>query len=120
MGNLIITENEKRLTELCKEAAELYYYEQERVPNIGEYIAKYLEKNNVIVATEETVKQYGAKVADDLYQSGFRSVVLCRECEHLGFKDFDGVCRGGPMCGIVKPWDYCSHGVKKEKGAGNG
>lgn len=38
-------------------------------------------------------------------------VVYCRDCIHLGFKDFDGICNG-PMCGIVKPWDYCSRGVR--------
>ncbi len=39
-------------------------------------------------------------------------VVYCRDCIHLGFKDFNGICNG-PMCCVVKPWDYCSHGVKR-------
>lgn len=43
-----------------------------------------------------------------------REVVTCGECIHLGIKDFaTGYCKGGPMCGVVKPWDYCSHGVRK-------
>ena len=40
-----------------------------------------------------------------------RPVVYCQECIYLGFKDFNGICNG-PMCGIVKPWDYCSHGAR--------
>jgi hypothetical protein len=38
-------------------------------------------------------------------------VVRCKDCIHLGFKDFNGICNG-PMCCVVKPWDYCSHGAK--------
>ena len=54
----------------------------------------------------------------DLYElpaADVAPVVHCRECVHLGFKDCYGICEGGPMCGIVRPWDYCSHGVRKEK-----
>ena len=40
-----------------------------------------------------------------------RPVVYCQDCIHLGFKDFNGICNG-PMCGVVKPWDYCSHGLR--------
>lgn len=42
-------------------------------------------------------------------------VVRCIDCVHLGFKDFSGICDGGPMCGIVHPDDYCSHGKRKEE-----
>ena len=42
-------------------------------------------------------------------------VVYCKDCVHRGYKDFYGRCEGGPMCGIIGPWDYCSHGVRKEK-----
>lgn len=48
---------------------------------------------------------------EDFPAADVRPVVYCRECIHLGFKDFNGICNG-PMCGVVKPWDYCSHGVR--------
>lgn len=47
----------------------------------------------------------------DIPAADVQPVVYCRDCIHLGFKDFNGICNG-PMCGIVKPWDYCSHGLR--------
>ena len=42
------------------------------------------------------------------------AVVKCRDCKHLGVKDFAyGYCKLN-MSGIVKPNDYCSYGATKE------
>jgi len=55
------------------------------------------------------------EVIERLKEDGTLSpVVRCKDCIHLGFKDFSGICEGGPMCGIVTPDDYCSHGVRKD------
>ena len=51
------------------------------------------------------------KMIEEAPAADVRSVVYCQECIYLGFKDFNGICNG-PMCGIVKPWDYCSHGLR--------
>ena len=53
------------------------------------------------------------KAIESIPAADVRPVVLCKDCIHLGFKDFNGICDGGPVCGVVKPWDYCSHGVRK-------
>ena len=43
-----------------------------------------------------------------------KEIVYCKDCAHLGFKDFYGICEDGPMTGIVQPWDFCSKGVRKK------
>ena len=44
----------------------------------------------------------------------FISVVMCKDCKHLGIKDMCyGYCKGR-MNGIVKPDDYCSYGELEE------
>ena len=40
-------------------------------------------------------------------------VVRCKDCKHLMFSDFYGECRNNHL-GIVKPWDYCGYGERKE------
>lgn len=40
-------------------------------------------------------------------------VVRCKDCRRLVFSDFYGECGMGYL-GIVNPWDYCSHGRRKE------
>lgn len=42
------------------------------------------------------------------------AVVRCRECKFLGFKDFDGICNGPKVLGIVQPDSYCSWGERKD------
>lgn len=58
-----------------------------------------------------------AEAAAEAWNNGLKNSMkpftTCSECSNLGFKDFDGICEHGPMCGIVKPWDYCSHARKK-------
>lgn len=58
--------------------------------------------------------EYGEAIAQ-IPAADVAPVVYCKDCVHLGFKDCYGVCEGGPVCGIVRPYDYCSHGVRKEK-----
>lgn len=41
-------------------------------------------------------------------------VVRCRECKFLGFKDFDGICNGPKVLGIVHPDSYCSWGERRD------
>ena len=40
-------------------------------------------------------------------------VVRCKDCRRLVFSDCYGECGMGYL-GIVNPWDYCSHGERKE------
>lgn len=40
--------------------------------------------------------------------------VRCIECEKLGYKDFRGICEGGPVCGPIEPRTYCAWGERKE------
>ena len=41
-------------------------------------------------------------------------VVRCKDCRRLVFSDCYGECGMGYL-GIVNPWDYCSHGERKEQ-----
>lgn len=41
-------------------------------------------------------------------------VVRCKDCKHLMFSDCYGECGQGYM-GIVKPYDFCSYGERKDK-----
>ena len=43
-------------------------------------------------------------------------VVRCKDCRHLVFSDFYRKCGIGYFS-IVNPWDYCSHGERKNKEA---
>ena len=40
-------------------------------------------------------------------------VVRCKECRHLEITGCYGECKRGYM-GIVKPWDFCSYGERRE------
>ena len=54
-----------------------------------------------------------AKLEDKIENGDLIEVVRCKDCKHLMFSDFYGECRNNHL-GIVKPWDYCSHGERKE------
>lgn len=41
-------------------------------------------------------------------------VVRCKDCKHLMFSDCYGECSKAYL-GIVSPWDFCSHGERKEQ-----
>ncbi len=43
-------------------------------------------------------------------------VVRCADCTYLGFKDFNGICEKGPVCGVVQPDSFCSWGKRRKKG----
>ena len=40
-------------------------------------------------------------------------VVRCWECKHIMFSDCYGECGKGHM-GVVRPYDFCSYGERKE------
>ena len=41
-------------------------------------------------------------------------VVRCKDCKHLEITGCYGECKRGYM-GIVKPWDLCSYGERRNK-----
>lgn len=41
-------------------------------------------------------------------------VVHCKDCENLELSGCYGECRRGYL-GLVKPWDYCSRGVRRDR-----
>ena len=41
-------------------------------------------------------------------------LVRCKDCKHLEITGCYGEC--GKLVRIVKPWDFCSHGERKENG----
>ncbi len=45
--------------------------------------------------------------------TNFVEVVRCKDCRHLEITGCYGECNRGYM-GIVKPWDFCSYGEKRE------
>ena len=51
------------------------------------------------------------------YEKGYADakaeVVRCKDCKHLEISGCYGECKRGYM-GIVKPWDYCSYGERRE------
>lgn len=42
------------------------------------------------------------------------AVVHCKDCRYLEFSDFYGEC-GRSYLGVVRPWDYCSRGARRNK-----
>ncbi len=52
-------------------------------------------------------------VADYLLDNDVVPVVRCKDCKHLMFSDCYGECKRGYM-GIVKPYDFCSCGERRE------
>ncbi len=56
---------------------------------------------------EETLNQQAENVKDWI------PVVRCKECRHLEITGCYGECKRGYM-GIVKPWDFCSYGERRE------
>ena len=42
------------------------------------------------------------------------NVVFCKDCGHLEYSDCYGECGRGYL-GIVKPYDYCSRGMRRDK-----
>ena len=56
----------------------------------------------------------GANIASDhLIANDVVPVVRCKECRHLEITGCYGECKRGYM-GIVKPWDFCSYGERRE------
>lgn len=43
-------------------------------------------------------------------------VVRCKDCKHLEITGCYGECGRAYLSGIVKPWDFCSYGERKDNG----
>ena len=52
-------------------------------------------------------------VADYLLDNDVVPVVRCKDCKHLGIKDFAFGCCNRKMIGIIQPDDYCSYGERR-------
>lgn len=65
---------------------------------------------------EETIAEFAKQAADQFVndERDLVPVVRCKDCKYLGIKDFGyGYCKNN-MCGVGRPDDYCSRGIKKE------
>ena len=54
-----------------------------------------------------------AKVKRHIENTPAVEVVRCKDCRHLEITGCYGECKRGYM-GIVKPWDFCSYGERRE------
>lgn len=61
----------------------------------------------------QRVKQSGKPMTPEELQGGDREPVRCVDCRYLDIAICYGVCGRGYL-GIVNPWDYCSHGKRKD------
>ena len=50
---------------------------------------------------------------DKGYADAEAKLVRCKGCKHLEITGCYGECKRGYM-GIVKPWDFCSYGERRE------
>lgn len=50
----------------------------------------------------------------DMPAADVAPVVHCKDCRYLEFSDFYGEC-GRSYFGVVRPWDYCSRGARRNK-----
>lgn len=66
--------------------------------------------NRKFMSGVESVMEY----VEDMPAADVASVVHCRDCENLELSGCYGVCRRGHL-GMVKPWDYCSRGVRRDR-----
>ncbi len=74
----------------------------------GEIIGMFLTDFHLLLE-ECAIKRRSIRPSDNLTE-----VVRCKDCIHLGVKDFAyGYCKDR-MVGILSPNDYCSYGEKKE------
>ena len=71
---------------------------------VNEAILKSLEKFGHV---------FSKHVTRELFDNDVVPVVRCKDCKHLMFSDCYGECRLGHL-GIVKPWDFCSYGERKD------
>ena len=43
------------------------------------------------------------------------AIVHCADCANLMFSDYYGECKKCYLGGIIRPNDYCSRGIRREK-----
>lgn len=70
-----------------------------------------------IAGTNEThALTYIREAADrgEIQAAESPDVVHCGDCENLELSGCYGECRRGYL-GLVKPWDYCSRGVRRDR-----
>lgn len=77
------------------ETVTIYFNSQQNAENVKK-----------IIETDRSIPN-AATVCD------MQAVVRCKDCRFLRFSDFYGECGCG-LLGIVSPWDYCSHGERKD------
>lgn len=66
---------------------------------------------------EETIAEFAKQTAGRLVNDDrdLVPVVRCKDCIYLGVRGMGyGYCKNN-MCGVVRPNDYCSRGIKKER-----
>ena len=55
-------------------------------------------------------------VEDSIVEEDVVKVVRCKDCKHLEITGCYGECGRAYLSGIVKPWDFCSYGERKDNG----
>ena len=73
-----------------------------------------VDKDELIRALQYDREQYENGYQDAIRDKDLVEVVRCEDCKHLMFSDCYGECGQGYM-GIVKPYDFCSKGERKDK-----
>ena len=74
-----------------------------------------VDKDELIRALQYDREQYEKGYQDAIRDKDLVEVVRCKDCKHLMFSDCYGECGQGYM-GIVKPYDFCSYGERKDNG----
>ena len=64
-------------------------------------------------ATEVAFKHGFEKGYEAGKKDAMAELVRCKDCKHLEITGCYGECNRGYM-GIVKPWDFCSYGERRE------
>ena len=65
---------------------------------------------------ERTTESRGDNPGHDGVPGPPGEVVFCKDCDYIEYSDCYGECGRGYL-GIVKPYDYCSRGMRRDKEA---
>lgn len=71
-----------------------------------------VDKGELLRALQYDRDQYEKGYADGK-RDAMAELVRCKDCKHLEITGCYGECKRGYM-GIVKPWDFCSCGERRE------
>lgn len=100
---LLVTDIQHQIVKQQDE--EIYQAVLHYVPNV--------DRAELIRALEYDRGQYEKGYADGKADA-MASIVRCKDCKHLGIKDFVYGCCNKRMIGIVQPDDFCSFGERKD------